>query len=195
MAPPAHKLLTYQDYLDLEASTGVRHEFLDGVAVAMAGGSIRHAMLQTDLAFHMQMSLRGAGACRAVGSELKVRSLTLDFASYPDLSVVCGPVVPHPNDPHAMTNPRLLAEVLSPSTEGYDRGDKFDHYRSIATLEHYVLVSTNVTRVELFSRQPDATWTLRVFGPGQALVVEDMGIEVAVDDLYRDLPEEETATD
>ncbi len=194
MARPAHKLLSYQDYLDLEASTGVRHEFLEGVAVAMSGGTLRHSRLKAKFSYRVQGCLGDSGSCDVYDSDGKVRSRELDFASYPDLSVVCGPLVRHPNDPHAMTNPRLLAEVLSPSTEGYDRGDKFDHYRSIETLEHYVLVSTNVTRVELFSRQHDGTWTLRVFGPGQALVIENMGIHVALDDLYADLPDEEPAS-
>ncbi len=191
MALPAHKLLSYQDYLDLEASTGVRHEYLDGVAVAMSGGSIRHAMLKTELAFRVRLSLGENGPCRPIDSDGKVRSLELDYATYPDLSIVCGPVIPHPEDRHAISNPRLLAEVLSPSTEGYDRGDKFAYFRSISTLEHYVLVSTSVVRIDHFARQADGTWTLRAFGPGETLVIEDMGVRVALDDIYRDLPDDD----
>jgi Uma2 family endonuclease len=194
MALPAHKLLSYRDYLDLEASTGVRHEYLNGVAVAMSGGSLRHSRLKTEFAYRVRASLPDNGPCRPYDSDGKVRAVELDYATYPDLSIVCGPVIPHPDDRHALTNPSLLAEVLSPSTEGYDRGDKFAYFRSISTLDHYVLVSTSVVRIDHFSRQADGSWTLRAFGPGETLVIEDLGVRVALDDIYRDLPEDDQVT-
>ena len=189
MDQPPLKRLTYLDYLQLEHDTEVRHEFLEGVAIAMAGGSLRHSALKTELAFQVRHSM-GTGPCRPYDADAKVRVLETDFACYPDLSVVCGPLETHPDDRHALTNPRLLVEVLSKSTEAWDRGEKFAQYRHIESLEHYLLVSTNRPHIEHFAKGADGIWSLRDYGVGDTLSIADLGISLDIDALYRDLPDE-----
>lgn len=183
MAEPGLRRLTYSEYLDLEASTGVKHEYKEGFVVAMAGGSIAHADIGMNATLLIANGLRGRG-CRASNSDQKIRVPETDFATYPDLAVFCGPRIPDTLDPHALTNPTLVLEVLSPSTEGYDRGEKFACYRAIPSLRQYVLLAGTEPRVEVFTRNPDESWTLRTYGPGANVPLDSIGLALAVDALY-----------
>lgn len=181
--------MSYADYLALEASTGARHEFLDGEAWMMTGGTVRHSAVKTNLTAVVQGALRGH-PCRAYDSDLKVRVLATGLATYPDLAVICGEIARHPEDRHALTNPTLLAEVLSEGTEAWDRGGKFAHYRTIATLRHMLLVNVDTACIELFTRMDDGSWRLTEHRAGGTLALPAIGVEIAVDEVYRDLPEE-----
>ncbi len=115
---------------------------------------------------------------------MKIRVQKTELATYPDVSVVCGPLERDPDDPHALTNPALLVEVLSDGTEGYDRGAKFDHYREIPSLRDYVLVSQHERLVEVFSREGDH-WVLRVAGPGGSVpLTATLGGSLSVERVY-----------
>jgi Uma2 family endonuclease len=103
--------------------------------------------------------------------------------TYPDVSIVCGKPVLEGEVRTTLLNPRVVIEVLSPSTEAYDRGEKFAHYRSIASLAEYVLVSTTHRRVEVFTRRDDV-WELRVYDEGSQVELGSVGVELAVDALY-----------
>ena len=185
MGEPARKLLSYRDYLDLEVANGVRHEFLDGEVVAMAGGSVAHADLALNVALLLKAGLRGP--CRASNSDQRLREPVTGFATYPDVSVVCGPRTFHPEDRQAITNPALIVEVLSPSTEANDRGAKFERYGRFSTLAAYVLVNTSTRRLEVFTRNADQSWTLRTYGPAERAPLLCVGLELAVDDVYADV--------
>lgn len=190
MAVPAKKRLTYPEYLALEREHDVRHEFLGGVAWAMAGGSVRHARVKMRLTLHLGGALAGR-ACEPFDSDLKVRVLETGFATYPDLTVVCGGDERHPEDSHAVTNPTLLAEVLSPSTEAWDRGEKFAQYRRIASLRHYLLVRAEEPHIEHYQRQDDGSWRLSDHRAGDIVVLDALGVSLTVTDLYSGIPTED----
>jgi len=190
MALPAGKLsLTYKDYLALEAETGQRYEWLRGEAWMMAGGTLRHSAVKFNLAGELYVALRGR-PCRAYDSDAKTRVDETDLSTYPDLSVVCGPVQRSPRDRHAATNPIVLIEVLSSGTERWDRGGKFHHYRHLNTLQNYVLVNPDEPRVEVFTRAGDGVWELRVYEEGDRVVLPAIDITIDMEAIYADLPEE-----
>lgn len=187
MVEPARRIsLSYDDYLALERETELRHEYLDGEAWAMAGGTIRHADIGGTLFAWLWNALRGQ-PCRPHNSDLKIRVPATGLTTYPDASVICGPAVVQPGFADAAINPVLLAEVLSDSTESWDRGGKFAHYRRLPTLHHYLLVSQEPRRVELFTRGDDDEWMLKEYGPGETVPLAALGLQLPVDDLYADL--------
>lgn len=180
----AEKLTTtYAEYLEIERSAGTKHEFVDGTAYAMAGGEPEHARLALAIGADLRQLLRGR-QCRVYSSDLKVRVPGSRNAYYADATVVCGPLARDPEDPLAVTNPALLVEVLSPSTERFDRGDKFADYQRFETLRHYVMVSTGKRRIEHYRRNDDDTWTLSVATEGKAIELPEFGGRIAVDDVY-----------
>ena len=174
---------TYAEYLAREAASGVRHEFVDGFAFAMAGGDPEHARLALAIGAELRQLLRG-GACRVYSSDLKVRVLASGNAYYADVTVVCGPVVHHPGDAMAVANPTMLVEVLSPATELFDRGEKFADYRRVEALRRYVMVSVGRRRIEHYRRNDDDTWTLTVATAGATLSLPELGGGLAVDAIY-----------
>ncbi|MSQ04303.1 MAG: Uma2 family endonuclease [Myxococcales bacterium] len=121
MPAAAARRHSYAEYLALEAATEDKHEFCDGIIVAMAGGTILHSVLKTSLALAVGDALRGRD-CRPFDSDLHLRVPATSLATYPDLTVIRGPVARDTDDPHAVTNPTVLFEVLSASTAGYERG-------------------------------------------------------------------------
>jgi Uma2 family endonuclease len=115
-----------------------------------------------------------------------VRIVDTDRATYPDASVVCGERQAAGDDPDALTNPILLVEVLSDSTEADDRGEKFAHYRRIPSLREYVLVSQRAVRIEVFRRAEGGTWTLTEYGAGDTVSLPSVGATLMVDEVFRD---------
>ena len=174
---------TYAEYLALELASGLRHEFIDGFVYAMAGGEPEHARLALSFGAELRSLLRGR-PCRVYSSDLKVRVPASGNAYYADVAVVCGPLTRDAVDPVAVTNPTMLVEVLSPSTELFDRGEKFADYRLFASLQHYVMVTVGRRRIEHYRRNPDDTWTLTVVAAGDVLALPEFDGAVAVDDVY-----------
>jgi Uma2 family endonuclease len=185
---PEPRRYTYAEYLALEAETGIRHEFLDGQVWAMSGGSPRHSAVKVNLVAALKSALRGT-PCRPYDSDLKLRVPESGLATYADAAVTCGPLVPDAGDPMAATNPTLIAEVLSPSTEAWDRDWKWDHYRSMRSLRHFLLVDPGTPKVEHYERLPDDTWHFTVHRTGDVVRVAALGIDLPVDALYEDLPD------
>jgi Uma2 family endonuclease len=176
-----HKLnYTYADYLGFEASSNVKHEFLDGQIYALAGGTPEHAALAAAAITLLGPQLLG-GACRPFHSDLRVRTPT-GLTTYPDVTVVCGPRKIDDLDPLAITNPVLILEVLSRSTEEYDSGDKFEHYKTFPSLREYLLVSHRERSVEVRSRGEDG-WRTAVFPEG-AVAELSIGARLDVRELY-----------
>lgn len=180
MAPPARERLSYPDYLALERRTGVRHEYRDGVARAMAGGTVRHSALKSRLTRHVGNALDG-GPCVAFDSDLKVHVEASGLFTYPDLTVICGELQRSEVDRHCLTNPRVVFEVLSPGTEAYDRGEKFVHLQQAPSLSHYVLVSAGSEQVEVFSRT-EGGWLYTRLDQGH-LTLPDIGLDLPLDYL------------
>jgi Uma2 family endonuclease len=178
--------MTYADYLAAEAASDIRHEYLRGEVFAMAGGTPTHARLAMAVGVALSNALAGR-PCGVFGSDLRVRIEATDLSTYPDAVVVCGRLEHADADPHAASNPILIVEVLSDSTEAYDRGEKFAHYRRLPSLREYVLVSQREARLEAFYKNDDGAWVLDEAGPGQALTLRSLtNVRLDVDSLYRD---------
>lgn len=175
---------SYAQYLADEELSDIKHEFCNGTVVAMAGGTIAHSRLKTNLLFRLAAGLDNK-PCAAFDADARVRVTVTTLATYPDVSVVCGPVVRDEEDHNAIVNPTALFEVLSPSTAAYDRGEKFDHFMRIDTLRAYVIVDHTRPHIDLYTRNPDDTWTRRGFGPGDTVRVDAIDAEVRVDDIYK----------
>lgn len=186
MIAPARARFTYAEYLEIEETGTVRHEFLDGVVYAMAGGSPDHAGVQANVIRHLGNALEGR-PCRVFTTDLRIRVVATGLATYPDASVVCGRLELDPEDEkgHTAVNPTLLVEVLSPSTESYDRGDKLEHYKRIPSLREVMLVAYDDRRVDLW-RRTDGGWTQLVFHEGQHVRLESVDCTMPVDTLYHD---------
>jgi Uma2 family endonuclease len=185
--PEPHPL-TYEAYLRLEEETGLRHEFLDGRVWAMSGGSPRHSAIKVNLVAFLRTALRGS-PCRPYDSDLKVRVLGSGLATYADATVICGAIVRDPDDPNAAINPSVAVEVISRSTEAWDRGWKWEHYRSVDSLRHYLLVDQLVARVEHYERLEDGSWRYSVHQRGDRIELAAIGVELPVDVLYEELPD------
>jgi Uma2 family endonuclease len=180
----AHRVrYTYAQYLALEAGSNVKHEYLDGQIYGMAGGTPEHAALAAAVVGLLFPGLRAAG-CRAHSADLRVRVRETGLATYPDVTVVYGPRERDLDDGDAVNNPTLIVEVLSPSTEEYDRGEKFEHYKRMASLRQYVLVAQDRREVEVWTREADDAWSRRVFGEGDAAALESVGASLDVSSLY-----------
>ena len=169
----------YAEYLALEASSNVKHEFLGGQIYAMVGGTPEHAALAAAVIGLLFPQLRGRGY-RAYDADLRVRTRS-GLATYPDVTVICGPTERDETDPQAVTNPAVIIEILSRTTEEYDTGDKFEHYKTLPSLRQYVLVSHRERSLDV--------WTLGDVGTWQHATVRDVaelsiGARLDVRELY-----------
>jgi Uma2 family endonuclease len=181
-----HHHHTYDEYLAYERDSGLKHEWYDGEILAMAGGSRRHNALAARVVAALEVSRREG--CIAFQSDQKVRILATGRATYPDATLVCGKMEGDPADPSdaTITNPTVLVEVLSASTEQDDRGSKWQHYQLIPALQEYVLVSQAEPRVEVYRRLGSGAWEYSDFTAGTVRLSSGAVIDLAI--LYRDLP-------
>lgn len=148
-----------EEYLAFERGTDARHEYLDGHVYAMAGESIEHSRICVNVAGELRARLKGR-PCEVLSPNMKVVTSPTGLFSYPDVVVVCGEPQFYDERRDILTNPTVVFEVLSPSTEAYDRGEKFLRYRTqIEALREYVLVSQHRPLVEHYVRQPDGSWS------------------------------------
>jgi len=182
MTAVAARPITFTDYIAFEKRTDVRHEFEDGRISAMAGGTPEHAAMVS--AVHLAIGSQLGSGCRTFVENLRVRTPS-GTATYPDVLVVCGPLARDPADDNTVTNPHVIVEVLSESTEVYDRGKKFAHYRSCPSFVEYVMVaSQGAPLVERFVKQGEV-WTIaRDAGPGDMLRLASLDVVLDVDQLY-----------
>jgi Uma2 family endonuclease len=184
MSSPTHRIhYTLDDYLALEASSNTKHEYLDGQIYAMAGGTPEHAALAAAVIGLLFPQLR-SGRYQAHDADLRVRVGATGLTTYPDVTVICGRRERDAKDEQAVTNPTLIIEVLSRSTEGYDRGDKFEHYKGLASLRQYMLVSHREPQIEVWTRDTQGQWTSRVCGDGELAELGAIGATLSVSELY-----------
>lgn len=182
MTQAAH-VLTADEYLEHERQRDAKHELVHGVEVAMAGGTPKHNAIAGNVIVALGQRLRGR--CLVFPSDQRVHVETTGLFTYPDVTVVCGRPRFHPNGRDTLVNPRLVVEVLSSSTEAYDRGAKFAHYQSIAALEEYVLVTQTTKRVEHYRRLETGQWLLSVSeGDDALLVLPGLGCEIPLVEIY-----------
>jgi len=179
----SQRTYSYAEYLAIEASTELKHEWLAGRVYSMSGGSPEHSAIAANLIRILGNQLLDK-PCRVYTSDLRVRVTATGLATHPDVAVVCGPLERDQEDPNAAVNPVVVVEVLSPSTESYDREEKFSHFRRVSSLRAYILVSQQERRIEVFARNDDLSWTLRETRAGRARV-ECIDCELSVEDVYR----------
>jgi Uma2 family endonuclease len=175
--------MTPEEYLAFERASDEKHEYADGEIFAMSGGTREHSLT----AANILGELRGAlleRPCEVHGSDMKIKAVAGRKYHYPDVSVVCGRPFFEDDKRDVLLNPKLIVEVLSDSTERYDRGDKFTSYRTIDTLEDYVLVSQTSVLVEHYHRLPDGTWLYRALGSEERLALASLGCEIPVERIY-----------
>ena len=171
----------------IEGAALEKSEFYRGVMYAMSGANYAHNRVAAGLGGEFRTALKGSG-CAAVGSDQRVYVPASGLFTYPDLTVVCGKPEYAPFSPkETLVNPVVIAEVLSPSTEEYDRGAKFVHYQSIETLRDYLLLSQFAPLVVHYAKQPDGDWLPAVLGVEDTIRLASIGCSIRVAAIYEDL--------
>jgi Uma2 family endonuclease len=184
MSTPAKSFLTPEEYLKIERQAEYKSEYFAGEMFAMAGAAERHNLICFNIYGQLYRQLR-QGPCRAYPSDMRVRVSATGLYTYPNVTALCGE--PKLLDDHRDTllNPGLIVEVLSPSTEAYDRGRKFEHYRSIESLAEYLLVASDRVQADLYTRRPDGLWVLSPAGePGDTVELTSIGCLLLLADVY-----------
>lgn len=176
-------LWSVDEYLRMERYSTIKHEFHDGYVYAMSGGTQAHNIIALNMAAFIRAVVRG-GACRVFTSDIKVRQSPGDYV-YPDVAVSCDPRDDVP-ERDWIEHPVLIVEVPSRSTEKHDRGDKFEGYEALASLQDYVLVEYKQKAVEVWRRDDAGQWTMTSYGPGQDVSLQSVSATMSLDRIYED---------
>ena len=181
-SPP--KTISLEEYRNLETIAEVKHEYHDGEIIEMTGGSINHNSVLINLIVLLKLALRGTNY-RLQSSDLRLWIPQYNRGLYPDLILIAGEPLFSDNRNDEILNPCLIIEVLSPSTSGYDRGDKFRYYRSIPQLNQYLLVSQGEILIESYSKTSDNNWLLQEYTPARGIIsLDSLGISLNLADIY-----------
>ncbi|HVI01098.1 MAG TPA: Uma2 family endonuclease [Enhygromyxa sp.] len=176
---------TYADYVAVEQTSSTKHEFFDGEIYAMAGGTEEHSALSAELVWQLRNAI-GDRPCRVHTSDLRVYVESVGLATFPDGSVICGPLEQHsPSPTSTALNPLVLVEVTSDSSEAYDTGFKLDAYRRIPSLQDYIVVSHRERRITVHHRESSGVWISTVAIRGGVVEVPSLGAKLVVDEVYR----------
>jgi len=176
--------ITPEQYLALERQAETKSEYFAGEIFAMAGSSPEHSLITVNTTAELVQQLREK-PCNVYNSDMEVRA-TEDHYAYPDVTVVCGEAQFGGEEREVLLNPTLIVEVLSPSTEAWDRGGKFEQYRQRESLQEYVLIAQDRPHVERYARQEDGQWLLtEVNGLEAVLALPSIGGELALAEVYR----------
>ena len=187
-SPAAETLLTSEEYLALERKAKVKSEYLSGEILAMSGASLAHTRITADIVTELNNQLRGR-ECEVISNNMRVKTGAKGAYFYPDVVVFCGDPQFEDNVFDTLLNPTLIVEVLSPSTEVYDKGEKFRHYQELASLQEYIVVSQDRIRVEQY-RLLKTQWVQTEFRePEDVLPLTSIGCELPLRDIYRRVPE------
>jgi len=186
IAIPKRKM-TATEYLEIERKAVSKSEFYDGEMFAMAGANNEHNIVKENLVGEMFNRLKGT-SCRSYSSDQRVLVDPTGLYAYPDVVIVCGTAIFSSHDDQSMMNPRVIFEVLSHSTERYDRTTKFRHYTQMPSLQKYILVSQDEPLIEQFVRQPNGAWTVVMHHSITAnFTLASIPNEIPMADLYRDV--------
>ena len=184
MSTVPKSVMSEAEYLAFERQSRDKHEFYLGETFAMAGSSRRHNLITLNIGGELRDRLKDR-RCEAYVGDMRVRVKPTGLYTYPDVVVVCGDPEFLDSDVDTLLNPTLLIEVLSDSTEEYDRGTKLKHYRQIPSLREYVLVSQNELLIEQFTRRGDANWELsETAGDDAQLVLSSLGCQIPLAEIY-----------
>ncbi|WP_309738596.1 MULTISPECIES: Uma2 family endonuclease [unclassified Chamaesiphon] len=175
---------TPAEYLAWEEQQEFRHEYVDGEVYAMTGGTINHSKIAVNFSTALKNHLRGSG-CQVLNGDAKVQTIESNSYCYPDVSVTCD--IRDRGADRFITHPCLIVEVLSPSTEAYDRGDKFRLYRRSPDLQEYVLVSTAGIYVDVYQRNDRNRWELMSYGEGDEIELKSINYTFTIAQIYEDI--------
>ena len=185
MSTQPKTLLTPEQYLEIERKAEFKSEYFQGEMFAMSGASYKHNLLTMDLSFILYPQVEKHG-CQILANEMRVRVSSTGLYTYPDVIVVCGQPQLLDDCMDTLLNPTFLAEVLSPSTEAYDRGRKSQHYRKLETLREYLLIAQDACHAELFTLQSNGRWELTEAGSNEdVLELRSIDCRVPMAGLYR----------
>jgi Uma2 family endonuclease len=176
---------SFEDYLAAERECiDEKHEYVAGQVFAMVGASFNHNLIVTNLARELSTQLKSR-PCTVLSSDMRLRIQVADACTYPDILVLCDSPSFHDRRKDVLTDATLVAEVLSPSTEGYDRGGKFALYRSLPSLSQYLLVAQDRCAVDVFTRQPGDRWLLEAYAdPRAEIPLESIGCTLPIGEIY-----------
>ena len=179
-------LITFEQYLALEDEAEYKSEFEKGKVIEMSGGTYRHSRIAANIINAMQNALKNKNStCQVTDSNLKVYVEALDSSVYPDLMVLCESPQFWKERTDIITNPLVIVEVLSKSTENYDRGQKFRKYRALPSFKEYILVSQNETEVEAWSLRKDGAWEIKTYASiKDQMNIPALDISITLDDIY-----------
>jgi Uma2 family endonuclease len=184
MSTASTRRISPQEYLAQERRADFRSEYLRGEVFAMAGASYEHTLIKDNVAREAGNQLKN-GPCRVLTSDLRVKVDATGLYTYPDIAIVCDEPQFEDVAFDTLLNPRAIVEVLSDSTEKYDRGAKFGHYRQVPSLQEYILVAQDCPLVERYVRQADGSWVLTVFDqPGHVFAFASIPVEIPLADIY-----------
>ncbi|MDY6897690.1 MAG: Uma2 family endonuclease [Cyanobacteriota bacterium] len=185
VASPQQDYITPEEYLQLEQESDIKHEYIDGYAYAMAGANDGHVTVSLNLATLLRSHVRGSG-CRVFISDMKARIEKSNRYYYPDVMVTCDER--DRENPTEKKFPCLIVEVLSDSTEAFDRGDKFADYQQLETLQEYVLINVKRQRVDCFRRNSEGFWVLQFYtSEEKSFQLQSIDFEVEMSALYEDV--------
>lgn len=184
MAEAAIKYITGEEYLETERKATQKHEYYQGEIFAMSGASLRHNQIQMNFLGETRNYLKGK-SCQVVGSDMRVHIPSNSLYTYPDAVIVCGKPQLLDNEMDTLLNPTVIVEILSRSTQSYDRGDKFMLYRAIPSLKEYILIGSESVGVEQFIRQENDTWILKELkNSTEALHLPSINFTLPLSQLY-----------
>ena len=178
-------VFTAADYLAWESTQLDRHEYLDGEVFAMAGADDRHVTVAGNCYMALRQHLSGS-PCRTYMSDMRLQVAAANSYFYPDVLVTCSAL--DQASPLVKTEPKLIIEVLSPSTAAYDRGLKFSHYRSLPSLEEFALIDLDSRTADVFRKREDGLWVLHPFAQGEPIRLESVGLAMTAAQLFEDVP-------
>jgi Uma2 family endonuclease len=175
--------LTEEQYLEIERRAEFKSEFHDGRMFAMSGGSLNHSLIATRMSALLDRQM--PPGYRTCNSDLRIKVSSAGLYTYPDCSVICGEPEYFGNQKDVVLNPLLIVEVLSPSTEGYDLGEKFELYRTIPSFQEYLIAHQDRRHVEHYSKQDEGSWLLRDHaGADSSVYVARLRVQIPLADLY-----------
>ena len=184
IASPRPTHISPEDYLAQEETSPIKREYIDGQVYDMAGASDAHVTLCLNLASALRSHVRGTG-CRVYMADMKVQVEATNCFYYPDVMVTCD------DRDREQTNykkyPRLIVEVLSPTTEAFDRGDKFYDYQRLETLQEYILIGQTRQRLDCFRRNSEGLWVLQTYNPGDEIYLKSIDFSTSFEVLYEDV--------
>ena len=185
MASQPKPYCSFEDYLEAErASTDAKHEYFAGQVFAMVGATYNHNLITANLARKLGNQLESS-PCTVLSSDMRLRIQTADTCAYPDVVVLCDRPAFYDLRRDVVTDATLVAEVLSPSTEGYDRGEKFALYRHLPGLRQYLLIAQDRLALDLFTRQPDGRWLLEAYtDPDADIPLDSIGCTLRLGEVY-----------